>query len=142
MLLFIDQFEEVFTLADKNPRLPAGSVAAFIQAIQQPSARITTLLTMRADFYGAALPHFEELKQNAYGLTRPSPFALYEMITRPAELAGLKLDDGLAAQSYRRCGQRKRGHWRSFLNVLQLLHLLSASTRRWGTVPPGLRRSN
>ncbi|MDX2161397.1 MAG: SUMF1/EgtB/PvdO family nonheme iron enzyme [bacterium] len=98
VLLFIDQFEETFTLADKNPHLPAGSVAAFIQAIRQPSAQITTLLTMRADFYGTALPHFDELKQNAYGLTRPSPFALYEMITRPAELAGLKLDDGLAAQ--------------------------------------------
>ena len=98
VLLFIDQFEETFTLADNNPHLRAGSVAAFIQAIRQPSAQITTLLTMRADFYGTALPHFEELKQNAYGLTRPSPFALYEMITRPAELVGLKLDDGLAAQ--------------------------------------------
>ena len=53
---------------------------------------------MRADFYGAALPHFDELKQQAYGLTRPSAFALYEMITRPAELAGLVLDTGLAAQ--------------------------------------------
>ena len=98
VLLFIDQFEEMFALADKNPHLPYGSVAAFMQAIQQPAAQITTLLTMRADFYGAALPHFEELKQNAYGLTRPSPFALYEMITRPAELADLTLDDGLAAQ--------------------------------------------
>lgn len=95
VLLFIDQFEEIFTLADKaNP----DSVKAFIQAIRQPSGQITTLLTMRADFYGAALPHFDELKQHAYGLTRPSPFALYEMITRPAELVGLKLDDGLAAQ--------------------------------------------
>ncbi len=98
VLLFIDQFEEIFTLADNNPHLPAGSVAAFIQAIRQPSAQVVTLLTMRADFYGAALPHFDELKQHAYGLTRPSSFALYEMITRPAELAGLKLDAGLAAQ--------------------------------------------
>jgi formylglycine-generating enzyme required for sulfatase activity len=98
VLLFIDQFEEIFTLADKNPHLPAGSVAAFIQAIRQPSAQVVTLLTMRADFYGSALPHFDELRQHAYGLTRPSPFALYEMITRPAELVGLKLDEGLAAQ--------------------------------------------
>ncbi|MBN8592372.1 MAG: SUMF1/EgtB/PvdO family nonheme iron enzyme [Anaerolineae bacterium] len=98
VLLFIDQFEEIFTLADKNPDLPPGASAAFMQAIRQASAQVVTLLTMRADFYGAALPYFDELKQSAYGLTRPSPFALYEMITRPAELAGLKLDDGLAAQ--------------------------------------------
>ena len=109
VLLFIDQFEEVFTLADKNPHLSAGSVEAFIQAIRQPSAQVVTLLTMRADFYGAALPHFDELKQQTYGLTRPSPFALYEMITRPAELAGLKLDDGLAAQIVEEVGGESGG---------------------------------
>jgi energy-coupling factor transporter ATP-binding protein EcfA2 len=98
VLLFIDQFEEIFTLAGKNPRLASGAVTAFMQAIRYPSATLTTLLTMRADFYSTALPYFEELKQQAYGLTRPSPFALYEMITRPAELSGLKLDAGLAQQ--------------------------------------------
>lgn len=98
ILLFIDQFEEIFTLADKNPALAPGSIEAFIRAIRLPSSRVVTLLTMRADFYGAALPHFDELKRHAYGLTRPSPFALYEMITRPAELAGLTLDEGLAKQ--------------------------------------------
>jgi formylglycine-generating enzyme required for sulfatase activity len=98
VLLFIDQFEEAFTLADKNPNLAPGTVSTFIQAIRQPSAVVTTLITMRADFYGTALPHFEELKQHAYGLTRPSAFALHEMITRPAEMAGLKLDNGLAEQ--------------------------------------------
>lgn len=96
VLVFIDQFEEVFTLADKNPDLPAGTVADFIQCLRHPSPHVKTLLTMRADFYGVALPHFEELKQQAYGLTRPSPMALYEMITRPAELAELALDGSLA----------------------------------------------
>jgi len=109
VLLFIDQFEEIFTLADKNPDLPADSVARFMAAIRSPSAHITTLLTMRADFYGVALPHFAELKQDAYGLTRPSPFALMEMITRPAELAGLTLDAGLAEQLVTAVGDQSGG---------------------------------
>ena len=127
VLLFIDQFEEVFTLADKNPHLPAGSVAAFIQAIRQPSAQVVTLLTMRADFYGAALPYFGELKLHAYGLTRPSSFALYEMITRPAELAGLKLDEGLAAQIVDEVGSESGG-LALISYVLEALYLL-AKTR-------------
>ncbi|MBK9750840.1 MAG: SUMF1/EgtB/PvdO family nonheme iron enzyme [Chloroflexi bacterium] len=98
IVLFIDQFEELFTLADKNSTLPAGSVTTFIQAIRQPSVRLVTLLAMRADFYGVALPYFSELERDTYGLRQPTPFALYEMITRPAELAGLKLDNGLAEQ--------------------------------------------
>ena len=109
VLLLIDQFEEIFTLADKNPALPADSVARFMAAIRSPSAHITTLLTMRADFYGVALPHFAELKQDAYGLTRPSPFALMEMITRPAELAGLTLDAGLAEQLVTAVGDQSGG---------------------------------
>ncbi len=104
VLLFIDQFEEVFTLAANNP-----NQTTFIQAIRSSSKNLTLLLTMRADFYGAALPHFEELKQEAYGLTRPSPFALYEMIIRPAELAGLKWDDGLAKQIVLEAGNESGG---------------------------------
>lgn len=109
LLLFIDQFEEVFTLADKNTHLPEGNVLTFMEAVRHPSAQLTTLLTMRADFYGAALPYIEELEQQAYGLNRPSPFALYEMITRPAELTGLKLDDGLAKQIVDEVGNESGG---------------------------------
>ncbi len=109
VLVFIDQFEEVFTLADKNPDLPAGTVADFIQCLRHPSPHVKTLLTMRADFYGVALPHFEELKQQAYGLTRPSPMALYEMITRPAELAELALDGGLAQDMIAEVGTASGG---------------------------------
>ena len=124
VLLFTDQFEETFTLADKNPNLSSGTVAAFIEAIRQPSAQVVTLLTMRADFYGVALPHFDELRQHAYGLTRPSPFALYEMITRPAELAGLELDKGLAAQIVDDAGSES-GALALISYVLEALYLRS-----------------
>jgi Novel STAND NTPase 1 len=101
VVLFIDQFEEVFTLAASNPQISSerrNEVKDFIEVVSRPSAQLTTLITMRADFYAAALPYFEVLKQEAYGLTKPSLFALFDLITRPAQLAGLSLDEGLARQ--------------------------------------------
>ncbi|MCL4252203.1 MAG: SUMF1/EgtB/PvdO family nonheme iron enzyme [Anaerolineae bacterium] len=88
--IYIDQFEELFTIADPT------QVESFIQAIRHEAKDITTILTMRADFYETALAHLDELKNDTYGLKKPSPFALYEMITRPAQDAGYVLDDRLA----------------------------------------------
>ena len=65
VLLFLDQFEEVFTLASNNPRLKneqKDEVSLFTQAVGYPASELTTLITLRADFYAAALPHFEILK--------------------------------------------------------------------------------
>jgi len=93
VVIYIDQFEELFTLTEKaNP----AHVKPFIEAIRHPAEGITTIITMRADFYETALAHVHELKQEAYGLIKPSAFALYEMITRPAQDAGYTLDDRLA----------------------------------------------
>lgn len=109
VLLFIDQFEEVFTLASNNPELRSGEVEIFMQAIRQESAELTTILTMRSDFYGVALPHFDVLKQEAYGLTRPSVFSLYDLIVRPAALAGLQLDKGLPQHIVEEVGSESGG---------------------------------
>lgn len=101
ILLFIDQFEEVFAKADKNPGLKHGTVDeidVFLQAVQHYESRLTKLMTMRADFYEIDMPRFEALKREPYVLTRPSVYALHELITRPAELSGLQLDPGLAQQ--------------------------------------------
>lgn len=125
ILLFIDQFEEVFTLADKNPCLKHEAydeVSHFLQAIQRPVLGLTTLITLRADFYGLALPYFEALKQETYGLTRPSIFALYELVTRPAELAGLWLDEGLARRIVEEAGN-KSGALALIAYVMEVLYL-------------------
>lgn len=95
IVLYIDQFEELFTIAEKAD--PA-QVKPFIQAIRHQAQDITTILTMRADFYETALAHLDELKQEAYGLKKPSMFNLGEMITRPASEAGYMLDAGLAGR--------------------------------------------
>ena len=92
MVLFIDQFEEVFTL----PGDEADTAQRFIEILKAPSDLLRIVVTIRSDFYDQLLPHFEEeLREANYTLAAPNPVALHEMITRPAERAGLVWDDGL-----------------------------------------------
>jgi len=93
IVLYIDQFEELFTIAEKADK---SQIVPFIEAIRHQAHDITTIITMRADFYETALAYLDELKEETYGLKKPSSFALYEMITRPAHDAGYVLDDRLA----------------------------------------------
>jgi len=95
VVIYIDQFEELFTLTEKaNPTL----VKPFIEAIRHPASTISTILTMRADFYETALAYVPEVRDEAYGLIKPSVLALSEMITRPAQEAGYVLDAGLVGR--------------------------------------------
>jgi hypothetical protein len=90
LVLFVDQFEELFTLAN------AADCRAFLMMLKQPSERLRLILTIRSDFYDTLLPYLEEeLREANYTLAKPSPFALLEMIRRPAEAAGLTFDDDL-----------------------------------------------
>lgn len=95
LLLFVDQFEELFTLA--APGLRGPFVNLLDHATRHPRLRVT--LTMRADFYHRCLeyPELTGLLQNtgSYPLAAPKAGALLEMITRPAARAGLTFEDGL-----------------------------------------------
>lgn len=95
LLLFIDQFEELFTLA------AARYVGPFIDWLGQvaQTERVRVVATLRADFYHRCVewPTLAEwLRTGSYPLAAPGPGALHEMITRPAERAGLSFEDGLA----------------------------------------------
>ena len=97
LLLFLDQFEELFTLA--APR----HVEPFIDLLTQAAhnERIRVVVTLRADFYHRCLewPALAELlRTGSYPLAVPGPGALHEMITRPAERAGLIFEAGLVEQ--------------------------------------------
>lgn len=97
-LIFIDQFEELFTLVregetrDRFAKLLAALAAA-------PRAR--TVATMRADFadrcaeYEALNALVSVQASGTFWLGRPRYGALYEMISRPAERAGLRYEEGL-----------------------------------------------
>lgn len=90
VLLFIDQFEELFTLASVETR------AAFADILTYESPKIRIVVTLRADFYHRCLEYpmmAEKLRIGSFPLAVPGERALYEMITRPAERAALTYED-------------------------------------------------
>jgi hypothetical protein len=95
LLLFVDQLEELFTLVKEDAK-----VTAFIRLLGHAARheRIRLVATLRADFYAACLRHetlTELLRNGSFPLSPPGPAALYQMITQPAALAGLTLEEGL-----------------------------------------------
>ena len=94
LVLFVDQFEELFTLAPERYRAPfVDMIAAAADA-----RRVRVVITLRADFYAHCTqwePLARLLRAGAYALGPPGPQALGEMIARPAEAAGLAFEDGL-----------------------------------------------
>ncbi|MCP5091110.1 MAG: ATP-binding protein, partial [Gammaproteobacteria bacterium] len=95
VLLFIDQFEELFTLVSTDYQDP------FIDWLANAAKldRVRIVVTMRADFYNRCL-HWDRLTElletGSYPLKAPGPGALYEMVARPADRAGLVFEEGLA----------------------------------------------
>lgn len=98
VLLFVDQFEELFTLCGP------GEQAAFVRLLTaiHGSQRVRALLTLRHDFFNKAVentPLSELLRGEAvFSLSTPRRDALREMIERPASLAELSLEAGLVKQ--------------------------------------------
>jgi formylglycine-generating enzyme required for sulfatase activity len=94
VLLFVDQFEELLTLAPENQRKQFAEMLAY--SALNANSRVRVVLTMRADFYHRMLPLFEEeLRNGSFTLSVPKRDALRQMIERPAERAGVTLEDGL-----------------------------------------------
>ncbi|NLF78373.1 MAG: SUMF1/EgtB/PvdO family nonheme iron enzyme [Chloroflexi bacterium] len=94
VLLFVDQFEELFTVVDDSLRTPFVALLAAAAA----STCVRVVVTLRADFYHACLkykPLEELLRIGSFPLGAPGQIALYEMITRPAARAGLEFENGL-----------------------------------------------
>jgi formylglycine-generating enzyme required for sulfatase activity len=103
LLLFIDQFEELFTLT--APEHHRRFIAMLARAAQSP--RLHTVLTLRADFYHrcVAYPALAALlRAGSFPLAAPDLPALFEMITGPASVAGLTFQDGLAGRILRDTG--------------------------------------
>lgn len=104
LLLFVDQFEELFTLAS------AGHRARFVEflAAAATTDRLRTVLTLRADFYHRCVEYprlAELLRAGSFPLAAPELDALLDMIERPAVIAGLQFDAGLPGRILRDTGQ-------------------------------------
>lgn len=94
LLLFIDQFEELFTLTREDLR--QSFVAMLTKTARTQRVRI--VVAMRADFFQRCLGYpklADLLRTGSYPLASPGPGALYEMITGPAAKAGLEFQEGL-----------------------------------------------
>ncbi|MEV6280977.1 AAA family ATPase [Nocardia sp. NPDC051832] len=97
-LLIVDQFEELFTLCKDERRRKEFLAALEHLAIRGENEPTAVVLAVRADFYARCLdiPVLEDaLKHRSYLLGPMRLDELAEAITRPAELAGYKLESGL-----------------------------------------------
>ncbi len=101
-VLYIDQFEETFTLAaDDGERLQF--INLLTEAATEPGGKLLVLLSMRADFLDQPLnyPQLGKLFDRYNALVQP--MAIHELrdaIEKPAHLptAGLTFDPGLVAE--------------------------------------------
>lgn len=99
LVLFFDQFEEVFTLLDdENQRVHLfDSLSA---AIADPDSRLFVIFTLRADLYDRPLmyPRFGELMRKRTEVVLPlKPEELERAIVEPAAQVGVSLEPGLIA---------------------------------------------
>lgn len=93
-LLFVDQFEELFT------SVPEDDVEPFVAALAGAGPDIRVVVTIRSDFYHRCLelPALAALLETGhFPLSTPGD-TLLDMITRPAERAGLRFEEGLVGR--------------------------------------------
>lgn len=94
LVLFIDQFEELFTLVqDEGDR---REFIRFLCNFIQPR-RANVIVTLRADYYPRCLETdlAALLKDGLFSLTAPDPQALLAMVVRPALFSGLDFEDDM-----------------------------------------------
>ncbi len=108
LLLYIDQFEELFTLCDSRYHAPFTALLASVAV----SKRVRVVVTLRADYYNRSLsiPLLASLfEDGSFPLAIPDNLDLLEMIERPAEVAALTLDGDLARRIVREMGSAPGG---------------------------------
>ena len=97
VVVFIDQFEELFTLtADEGER--KQFLDLLTTAVNEPNGKLTAVLTIRADFMDRPL-HYEHLTQLFDSHSKLIPPMevndLRDLIVKPAQLQGLTFDEDL-----------------------------------------------
>ncbi len=94
LLLFIDQFEELYTLTD-DPAERAAFIACLSAVADDATSPLRVVLSIRSDFLDRAVEHPEfvhELTQGLFFLGPPSREGLREAIQQPAEMAGFRFE--------------------------------------------------
>jgi WD40 repeat protein len=97
LVVLIDQFEELYTLADKSQQRQAF-VDLIADATVDPANRVRVVAALRADFYDRPLedPRLGALvRDGLVTVLPPGRDELEEMITAPAHAVGLRWEPGL-----------------------------------------------
>ncbi len=97
VVLVVDQFEELFTLCDDR-RACQAFIDNLLELVAAPDAQHIVILTMRSDFeaFVTRLPAFHPVfEQGRLQVTPLNAAELREAIEQPAELIGLKFEDGV-----------------------------------------------
>lgn len=96
LVLFVDQFEEVFTQADEQER--ERFLSLLHSGVTERTSRLRLIITLRADFYDRPLqyPVFGDLLRQRTEVVLPlSEDELRNAIVGPANRTGLLLENGL-----------------------------------------------
>lgn len=107
-LLFIDQFEQVFTRCADN-RVRMAFLEALTRLAQAKLPEVKIVLAMRADFLGQLTPYAELaalVEQGLHLLTDLSPSGLRAAIEQPAARHGVVFEAGLVEQIIKDVQQR------------------------------------
>ena len=107
VLMLVDQFEELFTLAGKQDR--EQFIALLIAAVEEMRCRVHVLVTLRADFYDRPLENGKlgQLLKDGTVLVLPlDPQQLSDVISKPAAEAEMRLEAGLVDLIIREVGDR------------------------------------
>jgi WD40 repeat protein len=100
LLLFIDQFEEAFTLVEDEAER-THFLKSITAAVGEAHSRVRVVITLRADYYDRPLlyPEFGELLRTHMETLMPlSPTELERVISGPADRAGVNLEPGLISE--------------------------------------------
>ncbi len=96
LLLFIDQFEELFTLTSEAER--TTFISALLAALESPQSRLRVVITLRADFYDRPLNYLslgDLLRKRTEVVLPMTDQELRETILPPAENSGAIFEAGL-----------------------------------------------
>ena len=100
LLLFIDQFEELFLLVDDD-NVRQRFIRNLIEALEDPHSRLRVVLTLRADFYDRPF-HYAELaawiEQGQITVRPLGPGDLDRAAVQPAAQVGVGFELDLAAE--------------------------------------------
>ena len=106
LLLFVDQWEELYTMCKSGPRR-VRFIEELLAATKRQESPLTVILTVRADFYGDILQDRPLLDRVENGLINLGPMnadELRSVIEGPAAQVELTFQDGLVDRILREAG--------------------------------------